>query len=64
MRKSAKGLTARERMDVILKFQEKYKTIEEKENALNNMSNDEIHYLIECMDNIHGKIFYSKFLKK
>ena len=57
-------LTLKERMKVIKKFQKKYKTKEEKEEALSNMSNNDISFLIYCMDNIHGKIFYSKFLKK
>ena len=64
MKTYAKDLTSRERLEVILKFQEKYKTKEEKVKALTNMSNDEIYFLIECMDNIYGKMFYSKFLKR
>ena len=64
MELNAKDLTDNERVEVILKFQEKYKTKEEKEKALTNMTNDEIYFLIECMDNIYGKMFYSKFLKR
>ena len=57
-------LTEKERMKIILKFQNKYNTSCEKENALKEMSNADINFLIYCMDNIHGKIFYSKFLKE
>ena len=57
-------LTIKERTKIIIKFQELYRTSEEKENALKNMSNDDINFLIYCMDNIHGKIFYSKYLKR
>lgn len=56
--------TIKERMKVIKRFQNKYKTREEKEEALRNMSNNDINFLIYCMDNIHGKIFYSTFLTK
>ena len=56
--------TFKERMKIIKKFQKMYKTKEEKELALSKMSNNDINFLIYCMDNIHGKIFYSKFLKK
>ena len=56
--------TIKERMKIMNKFQKLYKTTEEKEQALSNMSNSDINFLIYCMDNIHGKIFYSKFLKK
>ena len=57
-------LTEKERMNIIIKFQNKYKTSKEKEDVLINMSNADINFLIYCMDNIHGKIFYSKFLKE
>lgn len=57
-------LTEKERMNIIIKFQNKYKSSIEKEDALRNMSNADINFLIYCMDNIHGKIFYSKFLKE
>lgn len=56
--------TIKERMKIIKKFQKLYKTREEKEEALRSMSDNDISFLIYCMDNIHGKIFYSKFLKK
>ena len=56
--------TYEERKRVILKFQRLYKTKKAKEQALTIMSNSDINFLIYCMDNIHGKIFYSKFLKK
>ena len=56
--------TYEERKNVILKFQRLYKTLEAKEKVLRMMSNNDINFLIYCMDNIHGKIFYSKFLKK
>lgn len=56
--------TIKERMKIIKKFQKEYKTREEKEEALRNMSDNDICFLIYCMDNIHGKIFYSKFLTK
>ena len=57
-------LTEKERMNIIIKFQNKYKTSMEKEDVLKEMSNADINFLIYCMDNIHGKIFYSKFLKE
>lgn len=50
--------------DIILEFQEKYKTKEEKEEALKQMSDEEIQKLIDASTNPQGKIFYSKFLKK
>ncbi len=56
--------TFKERMKIIKKFQKMYKNKEEKELALSKMSNNDINFLIYCMDNIHGKIFYSKFIKK
>ena len=28
------------------------------------MTNKDINFLIYCMDNIYGKMFYSKFLKE
>lgn len=55
--------TIKERMKIIKRFQKLYKTREEKEEALRSMSDNDISFLIYCMDNIHGKIFYSKFLK-
>ena len=56
--------TEKERMNIIIKFQNSFKTVKEKEECLKNMSNADINFLIYCMDNIHGKIFYSKFLKE
>ena len=49
--------------DLIKEFQERYKTREEKEEALKRMSNEEIDKLIEASSNIQAKIFYSKFKK-
>ena len=57
-------LTKKERMNIILKFQKIYKTSKDKEEVLKSMSNKDINFLIYCMDNINGKIFYSKFLKE
>lgn len=56
--------TLEERTKIILKFQRLYKTMEAKEKVLRMMSNEDIEFLIYCMDNIHGKIFYSKYLKR
>lgn len=56
--------TYEERKKIILKFQRLYKTREAKEKVLSMMSNNDIAFLIYCIDNIHGKIFYSKYLKK
>ncbi len=56
--------TLEERTKVILKFQRLYKTREAKEKVLRMMPNEDIEFLIYCMDNIHGKIFYSKYLKR
>ena len=49
---------------IIEEFQEKYPTKEEKEKALEKMSNEEIQKLINASTNIYGKIFYKQFLKK
>ncbi len=57
-------LTEKERKNIILKFQKEYKTSKDKEEVLKEMTNKDINFLIYCMDNIHGKIFYSKFLKE
>ena len=57
-------LTEKERREIILKFQKEYKTSKEKEKALKKMSNADIKFLIYCMDNIFGKIAYSKYLKE
>ena len=56
-------LTIKERLSVIEKFQNTYKTKEDKAKALSSMNNSDIDFLIYCMDNINGKIFYSKFKK-
>lgn len=56
--------TLEERTKIILKFQRLYKTREAKEKVLSMMSNEDIEFLIYCMDNIHVKIFYSKYLKR
>ncbi len=57
-------LTDKERVKIIKKFQKKYKTSKEKEEALEKMSNSDIRFLIYCSDTIYGKIFLSRFLKK
>ena len=44
-------------------FHEKYPTREEKEEALRHMSDEQIDELIDGMQNIYGKIFYSRFKK-
>ncbi len=44
-------------------FQEKYKTKEEKIDALKKMTNEEINNLIKTSTNIYGKIFYKSYLK-
>lgn len=54
----------KERWKVINKFQNKYKTSKEKENALKKMQNKDIDFLTYCSDNLYANIFYSKFLKK
>ena len=56
--------TMEERMSVIKTFQAMYPTKEDKINALKSMSNSDINFLIYCMDNIHGKIFYAKYFRK
>ena len=55
--------TEKERMDIILKFQEAFSG-EERVEFFKEMSNEDINFLIYCMDNIYGKIAYSKYLKK
>ena len=55
--------TEKERMDIILKFREAFPG-KEREEFLKEMSNEDINFLIYCMDNIYGKIAYSKYLKK
>ena len=54
----------KERWNVIKKFQRDNKTSEEKVEALKQMENKDIEFLIYCSDNIYAKMFYSKFLKK
>ena len=49
-------MTARE-------FGDMYPTKEEKVEALQRMSDEEIDELIETQPNIYGKIFYKKFKK-
>ena len=49
--------------DLIEEFQERYKTREEREEALKRMSNEEIDKLIECPSSIQCKIYLSKFKK-
>lgn len=50
-------------MEKVKEFQKKYPTKAEKEEALRNMTNEQIDELIEDNPNIYGKIFYSKFKK-
>ena len=45
-------------------FGDKYPTKAEKEEALKQMSDEEIDELIETQNNVYGKIFYSKFKSK
>lgn len=54
----------KERWEIINRFQKKYKTSKEKEEALKKMTNKDINFLIYCSDNLYANIFYSKFLKK
>jgi hypothetical protein len=54
----------KERRKVIKKFQKKYKTSEKKEDALKEMQNNDINFLIYCSDNLYANIFYSRFLKR
>lgn len=54
----------KERWIIINRFQKKYKTSKEKEEALKKMVNKDINFLIYCSDNLYANIFYSKFLKK
>ena len=61
---SFQKFTSNERRRVIEKFQKKYKTSLEKENALKLMDNKDIKFLIYCSDNLYGNMFYSRFLKK
>ena len=45
-------------------FGDKYLTREEKEEALKQMTDEEIEELIRTQENLYGKIFYAKYLKK
>lgn len=45
-------------------FGKLYPTKAEKEEALRQMSDDEIDELIKTQNNVYGKIFYSKFKSK
>ena len=51
-------------MNQVLEFQRKYPTKAEKEEALSNMSNEQIDELINDTVNVQAKIFYSRFKKK
>ena len=48
----------------IIGFQEEYPTKEEKENALKQMTNEEINELIEASTNIYAKTFYSSLKRE
>ena len=50
-------------MDALEKFQKEYPTKKEKEEALKQMSNDEIDELISHCGTPQGKAFYKKFKK-
>ena len=50
--------------DIISDFQTEYPTKQEKENALRNMTDEEIDVLIKASPSVYGKIFYSYFRKK
>ena len=50
--------------DIISTFQTRYPTKQEKENALRNMTEEEIDVLIKASPSVYGKIFYSHFRKK
>ena len=49
---------------IIEDFQQQYPTKAEKEEALRNMTNEQIDELIEASSNIQAKIFYASFKKK
>ena len=55
---------AKERQQVITKFQKRYRTREVKEKALSEMENKDIQFLIYCSCNLYANIFYSRFLSK
>ena len=50
-----------ERFKLTKEFSKKYPTREEKEDALNKMTDEEIDELIHDCPNIYGKIFYARF---
>ena len=54
-------MNSNENWELIKAFQEKNPTKEEKEKALQKMTNEEIDVLINSSGNIYAKIFYSKF---
>jgi len=60
---SFQELMDKERWGIIKKFQNEYKTKEEKEKVLKEMTDKDINFLIYCSDNIDACIFYSSFLK-
>ena len=49
--------------EIIGIFQKKYPTRKEKEEALKNMTNEEIDELIKATTNIQAKNFYKNFKK-
>lgn len=49
--------------DIISAFQTRYPTKHKKENALRNMTDEEIDVLIKASPSVYGKIFYSSFKK-
>lgn len=57
-------LFRKERRDILYTFNDIYRTTEEKEEALKDMENSDIEFLIYCSDTLYLKFFYSKFLKK
>ena len=50
--------------ELVMEFQRKFPTKEEKIETLEKMSNEEIDKLIENSSNIYAKIFYNRFKKK
>lgn len=49
--------------NIIEEFQRKYPTKAEKEEALKNMSNEQIDELIKASESTYGKIWYASFKK-
>lgn len=47
----------------IWEFQKKYPTREERENALQSMTNEEIDEIIESCGTVQAKVYYSGFKK-